>query len=315
VSATVGAVAVNGAIADAAEAIDAAQAALRSARAGDLGTRERSRGPRRRGDGGGSRERVRAAMEGDEFWLLYQPIASMDDRKVRGVEAVLHWSDPRRGVLHLDEVRDELDRSGLEAEVAWWMLAQVAGQAAAWAREHPELELVVNTVLPTSLLCSDDLADRVDRLLGELDLPPSQLCIEVAGRDRHDLERTGTVLRELKGLGLQLGLDAFGTSWSSLSYLRRTAPDVVKIPARFVDGLGARREDEAVVQQLVGMATALGVVAIAEGVSRPEHPDLLRSMGCDLGQGPLLGAPQPAESVEVLLRRGRVELSGSRPAR
>jgi EAL domain-containing protein (putative c-di-GMP-specific phosphodiesterase class I) len=254
-------------------------------------------------------------MEGDEFWLLYQPIASMDDRKVRGVEAVLHWSDPRRGVLHLDEVRDELDRSGLEAEVAWWMLTQVAGQAAAWAREHPELELVVNTVLPTSLLCSDDLADRVDRLLGELDLPPSQLCIEVAGRDRHDLERTGTVLRELKGLGLQLGLDAFGTSWSSLSYLRRTAPDVVKIPARFVDGLGARREDEAVVQQLVGMATALGVVAIAEGVSRPEHPDLLRSMGCDLGQGPLLGAPQPAESVEVLLRRGRVELSGSRPAR
>lgn len=313
VSATVGAVAIGGAVADATEAVDAAQAALRSARAGNLGTggRERAVGVRRRGDGGGSRERVRAAMEDDEFWLLYQPIASLGDRQVHGVEAVLHWSDPRRGVLHLDEVRDELDRSGLEAEVAWWALRQVAERAAAWSREFPHLELVVSTVVPTSLLCDDDLLPRLEELLAATTVPPAQLCLEVAGRTRHDLERTGGLLRQVKALGIQLGLDDFGTSWSSLSYLRRTTPDVVKIPARFVDGVGVRREDEAVVQQLVGMATSLGVVPIAEGISRPEHLEHLRSMGCDLGQGTLLGLPQPAESIEVLLRRGRVEPTAS----
>lgn len=318
ITATVGAAAIGASITSVDDAVEAAQAALRSARAAKVGPStsgpprspaSRHERPAVRGDSGGARERVRQALDNDEFWLLFSPVAHIETRAIAGVQAILHWSDPRRGVLHIDEVRAELARSGMEAEVAWVVLDQAVEQLARWSVDHPELELVVNVSVPNSLLTSEGAVERIDQVLAGHGAAGSQLCLEVCGQDRFDLDRTDTILRRLQVNGVLLGLESFGTSWSSLSYLRRSAPEVLKVPERFVSGLGTSREDEAIVQQVVGLARSLGIAPIAEGVSHPAQLEVLRSIGCDLAQGPLIGAPQPVEVLESHLKRGRVDLT------
>jgi EAL domain-containing protein (putative c-di-GMP-specific phosphodiesterase class I) len=120
----------------------------------------------------------------------------------------------------------------------------------------------------------------------------------------YDVASAWSTLREAKDLGISLALDDFGTGYSSLSYLRRFQLDLLKIDRSFVDGLDHSREDTAIVEHVIAMARALGIVTVAEGVSTAEQAERLRALNCDLAQGPWFAGPQPAAAIDALLAHG-----------
>jgi EAL domain-containing protein (putative c-di-GMP-specific phosphodiesterase class I) len=149
-----------------------------------------------------------------------------------------------------------------------------------------------------------DLVGEVARALTDAGLDGRGLLLEITESvAMEDAERTVTTLQELKGLGVRLAIDDFGTGYSSLSYLHRFPVDVLKIDRSFVDGLGRESEDTAIVRAVIGLAAALRLRVVAEGVETGEQAEALRSLGCELGQGYLYARPLPAEGIEELLAR------------
>ena len=308
VSATAGVVAVaDGGFEDPEAVVDAARTALEVARAEGRGGRRSFDGTLRRPVGASSTgSRIERAIEDDQLLVLYEPIVTLDDRSIAGLQAVPHWADPERGILPLPEWEDVLERSGLEGEVSRHLLEQVVTDAAPWTRDHPELDLVVVAWTPPTLLADPETPYRVERMVADAGLKPESLCASVVGRARSDLLRTWAPLRELQGLGVQVALSRFGIGWATLSYLRQLQLDVLKLPQELLVNLGRVRSDEAIVQQVLGLANALDVVPIAEGITRKDQAELLLSLGCQLGQGPWVARPLPVDAIEPLLARGKV---------
>lgn len=309
VTATVGAVAIDDRFTGVDDVVEAAATALGVART-------EGRGGRRTFDrtmtspihSGTTDDQIARALADEQLWVLYEPVVSMAERRVVGVEARLHWADPQRGMIGPEELEEVLVRSGLEAVVAERTLGQVLAQAAQWHRDHPSLAVTV--AVPPSLLTQEGFTARFAAMVRDSGADTDELCIEVAGRSRADLFDLWAPLREVSSLGVQVALDEFGTGWSSLAYLRRFSIDVLKIAPAFVGTITSSRADEAVVQQVIGLANALELVPIAEGVTTKAQADLLTSLGCELGQGPWFGLPMPLTGIEAVLARGKVEPGG-----
>lgn len=314
VSASVGVVAVaDGAFDSTAAVAGAADTALEVARAEGRAGRRSYDGTLRRPVGASpTGPSIERALADDQLLVLYEPIVMLDDRSIAGLQAVPHWADPERGILPLSEWEDVLEASGLEAEVARRLLERVVTDAAPWTAAHPELELVVVAWTPPTLLADPDTPYRVERLVADAGLAPASLCASVVGRARSDLLRTWGPLRELQDLGLQVALSRFGVGWATLSYLRQLQLDVLKLPPELLVNLGRVRNDEAVVQQVLGLANALDVIPIAEGITRKDQAELLLSLGCPLGQGPWISRPLPVDAVEPILARGKVVADAAR---
>lgn len=255
-------------------------------------------------------DRIRRAMADGELWVMWQPVASLTDRTIAGVEAVTFWADPSRGVLPPDEFEDLVRRAGLEAEVAEHALDEALAQAGRWHVAHPDLVVMVST--PPALLRRDGIAAELAGKLAGSGAVPSSVCVQLSGQARSDIYDLWGVMRQIKDLDLQVALDDFGTGWSSLSYLRRFSIDVLKLPPAFVAAMTVSRTDEAVLQQLIGLARALEMVPVAEGIEQRAQAELLVSLGCDLGQGPLYGPPMTLDSFEVSLAKGKLEPGAKR---
>ena len=250
-------------------------------------------------------DRLRQALDEGELWTLWAPVVAMADRRIVGVEAVTHWADPQRGVLPPDEFADLLQRAGLESIVAAHALDEAIDQATRWHERWPELVVMVPT--PPTLLREDDLVARLEGRLRATGADPGEICLQVAGQSRHDIYELWGTMRRIKDLGFQVALDDFGTGWSSLAYLRRFNVDVLKIPHEFIDATQASATDEALTYQIIGLAKALDLVAIAEGVTEPSQAELLVSLGCELGQGPLYGETMTLDTFQAALERGKVD--------
>jgi diguanylate cyclase (GGDEF)-like protein len=251
--------------------------------------------------------RLRAAIEREEFRLLYLPLVRLDDLRVVGAEALLRWHDPDNGSLGPDRFLRALDETGLIVPVGTWVLREACRQARRWQEALPAatFDLSVN-VTPRQLL-QLDFADIVRSVLNETGLDPARLCIEITeGSLLGDENDTWAILGELADLGVHLSLDDFGTGTSSLSYVRRIALDTMKIDAMFVEGIARGREDHAIVEELIGLAHALGIQAVAEGVETAEQAELLRGLRCDLAQGYHFAGPLTAEAMEALLASPRL---------
>lgn len=249
--------------------------------------------------------RLRRALEQGEFRLVYQPIVSLWTRRMVGVEALLRWEDPNRGVIGPDEFIPALEQSGLIVPVGNWVLEEVCRQTRSWHDrfpDRPSLNVKVNTT--ARQLAQTDFTRMLRHSLEVTGADPDRICLEITeGALTHDLVTAWSTLREVKELGLSLALDDFGTGYSSLSYLRRFALDLLKIDNSFVGGLGRSREDETIVEHVVAMAKALGIVTVAEGVETEEQVDHLRALNCDLAQGYHFSQPQPPQVIEQLLAR------------
>jgi diguanylate cyclase (GGDEF)-like protein/PAS domain S-box-containing protein len=249
---------------------------------------------------------LRRALERSEFQLDYQPIVSLPDRAIVGVEALIRWHHPERGLVPPVEFIPVAEENGLIEPIGRWVLERACRQAAQWHSEWPDarpLEMSVN--LSAIQLAKPGLADTVEAALQATGLDPACLCLEITETAMlREPEAIEEALRALGALGVRLALDDFGTGYSSLSYLPRLPLDTLKIDRSFVDGLGVESQDTAITEAIIAMSRALSLTVVAEGVEvEPQAEELVR-LGCELAQGFHFCRPVAAREISVMLRDG-----------
>jgi len=247
--------------------------------------------------------RLREALENGEFRLHYQPLVSLWTKRLVGVEALLRWNDPERGMVQPAEFLPALEQSGLIVPVGRWVLDEVCRQSAAWSAAHPDRPpLNIKLNVSARQLAQANFAEQLAEALRTSGARAEHLCLEVTeGALMHDLTTAWKTVREAKELGISLALDDFGTGYASLTYLRQFPIDLLTIDKSFVDGVGIAREDTIIIEHVIGLAKALGIVTVAEGVETEQQVELLRSLNCDLAQGFYFSHPQPPAIIDELL--------------
>jgi len=248
-------------------------------------------------------DELRRALEAKEFVLHYQPVVSLANRSMVGVEALLRWQHPERGLLLPGLFVEDLETSGLIVDVGAWVLEQAARQAREWHDAHPDQRFKVAINVSGRQLSDPDFPQTVNEILRSTGVRPSVLCFEITeGAIMDDIDGAWATLRSAKERGIQLALDDFGTGYSSLSYLRRFKTDVLKIDRTFVDGLGRGSEDAAIIEHVIGLAHALGMITVAEGIEREDQYAQLVRFGCDQGQGFWFSQAHPPDVISSLVR-------------
>jgi diguanylate cyclase (GGDEF)-like protein len=251
-------------------------------------------------------QRLRNANDNHEFELHYQPIISVGDERIVGVEALIRWQDPQRGMIPPIDFVPQLEETGLIVPVGEWVLEEACRQVTAWNKAFPKLgSLRVSVNVSPRQLLQAHFGDVVTRVLQRTGASPSQLCLEITEAAlMGDVVAAWAELRKVKALGVALAIDDFGTGYSSVSYVRNFALDSLKIDQSFVRALSSCAEDTAIVKAVIHMAHALSLDTVAEGVETPEQLTLLRELGCDFAQGYLFSRPQPPDALEELLADG-----------
>ncbi len=243
---------------------------------------------------------LRTAVEESQLEVYYQPVIDAVDGTVSGAEALVRWHHPTRGLLNPADFLSVAERSGLISDLGRVVLAQACSTLARWQSEGHAIRVSVN-LAPRQIL-DDDLVETVRLACDRSGADPSGLVLEIT--ENALIETLGvarTRLHELKKLGVALALDDFGTGYSSLQYLKDLPVDFVKIDRSFVEGLGDG-DDGALADAIIGLADALDLVSVAEGVERPDQLERLQAMGCALLQGFLLGRPAPAAEMDFTPR-------------
>jgi diguanylate cyclase (GGDEF)-like protein/PAS domain S-box-containing protein len=247
--------------------------------------------------------RLRRAIEHDELVLHYQPMVRLADAQVVGMEALVRWQDPERGLIAPAQFIPHAEESGLIAALGDWVLAAVLRQAGEWAQQGLRPRLAFN--LSPHQLRHPGLVDSVRERLGASELEPSRLSAEITESAAMVEAGAGApTLNELAALGITLAVDDFGAGYSSLARLRGLPIEILKIDRSFLAAVPGDREARALLSSIVHMAGALGKVPIAEGVETPEQHRFLLELGCPLAQGFLLAHPMDAERATEHLRGG-----------
>jgi diguanylate cyclase (GGDEF)-like protein len=244
------------------------------------------------------------AVSREELRVFYQPVISLYDGECIGVEALVRWQHPDRGLLAPGEFIPLAEETGLVVPMGRWILKAAAAQAAEWQRAQREparFRLSVN--LSGRQLQDPDLAATVGELLDAVGLDPRALCVEITESVLMEDADVGA-LKALKSIGVRVSVDDFGTGYSSLGYLRRFPVDEVKIDRSFVARLGTDPADAAIVAAVVSLGHALGISVVGEGVETEAQRDELRELGADAAQGFLFAPPQPAPDLTPRLLRG-----------
>lgn len=244
---------------------------------------------------------LRHALERNELRLEYQPLVSLGTGKVVGVEALIRWHHPDRGVVPPKEFIRVAEEIGLILPIGDWVLSTACQQLASWMKSGaPRLRMSVN--ISARQFHNPSLIRYVRRLLSMNDLDPSLLELEITESVAiRDIELTVSILREMRELGITSAIDDFGTGYSSLSHLRTLPIDRLKIDQLFVRDLATNAVDEAIATAIVRMAHSMGLVVIAEGVETSEQRQILERLDCDEIQGFLFSAPLPPEKLLAML--------------
>ena len=248
---------------------------------------------------------LKRALEREELAVVYQPIFSLVDGTVTGVEALVRWHHPTRGIVLPESFVPLAEESGLIAELGRWVLRTACHQGALWRAKypgHPGLGIGVN--VSGAQLREPGLVQEVADALEQSQLDATGLTLEIT--ETALMETFDHAIEQIDGLnalGVDLAIDDFGTGYSSLRYLRRLPLDVMKIEKSFVDGIGQAGEEPALLRAIVDLANIFGLRVVAEGIEQPEQRDRLLELGCDLGQGHLLSEPLDAAGTDALLLR------------
>ena len=244
------------------------------------------------------------ALDANQFRLVYQPKVALATNRMVGVEALIRWDHPERGVIPPNEFIPLAEATGLIVPIGAWVLLDACRQCAHWQRDFPlptPLRIAVNAS-PRQFW--EGLIEAVASAITASGVESTSVCLEVTESIvMKDVNAAISILRELKALGLTLSIDDFGTGYSSLEYLRRLPLDEVKIDRSFVAGLATDPEDTAIVAAVISLAHALDRDVVAEGVETVEQLDKLRSFGCELAQGFLLARPMGPADISALLAR------------
>jgi diguanylate cyclase (GGDEF)-like protein/PAS domain S-box-containing protein len=255
---------------------------------------------------------LRFALTRDELRLHYQPLVALGSGEVVGLEALVRWQHPGRGTLEPGEFVSIAEDSGLIGPIGRWVQESACRQAREWHELRPDgrpLDVSIN--LSARQVAHRDLADSVGEVLARTGLDPIHLRLEITESVLVEESASAmTTLDALSEIGVRLVLDDFGTGYSSLAYLNEFPFDALKIDRSFVDGLGVEQEHTAIVEATVGMARALSLDSIAEGVENEAQLSELRRLGCDFAQGHLFSRPLPADQITRLIAEGELELLG-----
>jgi diguanylate cyclase (GGDEF)-like protein len=248
---------------------------------------------------------LRRALQRDEFFLLYQPTVELATGEFTGVEALLRWHHPDRGVVGPDEFIPALESTGLIIPVGLWALRTACRQGALWVRQGHRLTVSVN--VSARQFEGGRIVDDLHGALVDSGLEPDMLILELTETTlMHDVEATVDMLNLLKLVGVRIAIDDFGTGYSSLAYLRQFPIDLLKIDQSFVSGIGESPESAAIVHTLVQLGKVLGLETIAEGIETEDQKARLIAEKVDTGQGFLFARPLDVESVDKLLDGGSV---------
>jgi diguanylate cyclase (GGDEF)-like protein len=241
------------------------------------------------------------AIEQRQFILEYQPIVNLGSGAIEGVEALVRWRHPTRGLLSPADFIPLAEETGLIVPMGWAILREACARAARW-HGSAGLPLAVSVNLSPKQLTDPQLVAGVRATLEESGLDPGALILEITEDVlMHEVETTMRTMRELKALGVHLAIDDFGTGYSSLSYLERFPVDMLKIAKTFVDGLGNGTERSTLVEAVIRLGEALGLRTVAEGIETAEQLDRLRGLRCEQGQGYLFARPLDEAGIELLL--------------
>ncbi len=246
---------------------------------------------------------LRRALLDEQLEVHYQPIFDLATGGLDSLEALVRWRHPTRGLLGPAEFISVAEETGLIVPLGEYVLETACRQLRMWQLSAPgfaHLGLAVN--LSGVQVALPDLTERIRRILRRTAVDASDLELEITESVlMQDAEETMTVLRSLKSLGVRLSVDDFGTGYSSLSYLKRFPVDTLKVDRSFVDGLGVEAEDSAIVQSILALAAALGMLTIGEGVETPRQLATLTELGCAKAQGYHLSRPVSACVISELL--------------
>jgi diguanylate cyclase (GGDEF)-like protein len=243
---------------------------------------------------------LREALRGEQFFLAYQPTLDLTDMRPTGVEALIRWEHPERGVVQPDDFIPLLEETGLITEVGRWVLQEACKQGAAWRTAGYEIGMAVN--VSGRQLDSDQLILDIETALDDSGLDPRALTIELTETTiMRDIEETARRLVQIKQLGVRIAIDDFGTGYSSLAHLQRFQVDALKIDRSFISGLTDNREGETLIHTLVQLGKTLSIETLAEGIEQQQELSLLKNQDCDSGQGFLFARPLDVADTEAFL--------------
>jgi len=246
----------------------------------------------------------RAAVS-EEFEVHYQPIVVLHTGAIVGVEALVRWRHPERGLILPGEFIALAEETGVILPLGSHILHEACAQVARW-RRGGAADLEVNVNISAKQLASRQLVQEVSSALAKAGLDPDALMIEITEGTLLDNQAVVGRLHELKTLGVKIAIDDFGTGYSSLNYLRRFPVDYLKLARPFVEELGSSPDQERLVAAILRLGAALGLETVAEGIERESQLDRLRALNCRYGQGFLYSRPLPPDELDPLLLRERV---------
>jgi EAL domain-containing protein (putative c-di-GMP-specific phosphodiesterase class I) len=234
----------------------------------------------------------------DQFFLEYQPIFHLSDMTLIGVEALLRWNHPSKGVLQPDVFIPALEASGLIIPVGRWVITEACHQGMAWRALGHSVSMSVN--VSARQLDAATLLEDVCVGLETSGVPPEMLIVEITEtclmRDARSALRQ---LNALKSLGVRIAIDDFGTGYSSLAYLQQFPVDSLKIDRSFISGMGKSPEGDSLIHTLIQLGKALNLETLAEGIEEDEQLAQLRGEKCDVGQGYLFARPVGPREIET----------------
>ena len=252
---------------------------------------------------------LREALEKEEFFLVYQPTFDLQRMNTTGMEALLRWRHPERGIMQPDDFVPLLEGTGLITEVGRWVLQEACRQAAGWREAGHQVGIAVNVA--ARQLERDAFVAELSEALDAAGLPPGELTIEITETAiMNNAEETARRLGKIKELGVRVAIDDFGTGYSSLAYLQRFPVDALKIDRSFIARLREGREGETLIRTLIQLGESLSIETLAEGIEHARELSLLRKERCDSGQGFLFARPLEADACERFLRESA---AGSSP--
>jgi diguanylate cyclase (GGDEF)-like protein len=245
---------------------------------------------------------LRVALANGEFFLAFQPTFNLSDMSPTGLEALIRWDSPTRGVVQPDDFIPLLEETGLIVDIGRWVLQRACAQATEWREAGYPVGIAVN--VSARQLDSDRIVADVNDALSDSGLDPQALTLEITETTlMRDATETVRRLTDIKSLGVRIAIDDFGTGYSSLGHLRQFPVDALKIDRSFITGLAHNLEGETLIHTLVQLGKALSIETIAEGIEQPNELSLLQDEQCDGGQGFLFAKPLDVAGTERFLAR------------
>lgn len=248
---------------------------------------------------------LRRAIARQEFQVHYQPIVSLKTGNITGFEALVRWQHPERGLISPDKFISVAEETGLIIPISYWVLRETCHQLQAWQAKFPaNPPLTVSVNISGKQFSQPNLIEQIRQILQETNLAPQSLKLEITESVlMENTESAVSMLLQLKAMNIQLYMDDFGTGYSSLSYLHRFPLDALKIDRSFISTINTNGSNSEIAQTIIMLAHNIGIDVIAEGIETKGQLELLKTLGCEYGQGYFFSQPVTAEAAEVLIAK------------